>query len=179
MTESIKTSDFERVRETLLNHYHSANISHSGLMIAVIISIFSLVANYKGFFEGGSFFVSLFYFCISAAIALGFYVIGRLFYWTALSNSVILITENQLYKYKDEIEQKPKDIEIVVDSEIPDIAYLQIFGEKRIHENNTKNPQVILSKCSVSRLFIYSIVVGILSYNLLVLFSFLFGALHL
>jgi hypothetical protein len=172
MEESTRESEFERNRETLLNQYHSENIPHSGFVIALIIGVFILVANYKDFFNDGAFAILIFYLIFSMAISLGFYIIGRLIYWTELSNSVLILSEKQFNKLKSNDQDDHKiNKELHLCKELSDIAYLQAFGKKRI--------KGFIAKSSVLRLVIYSLLVGMASYNLLLLFSLWQGIFQL
>jgi hypothetical protein len=172
MEGSTRESEFEILRETLLNQYHSENLTHSGFIIALIIGVFSIVANYKDFFNGGTFAILIFYFFLSAAFTLGCYVIGRLLYWIALSTSVLTISHNLFDQRKKEFEAPyKKDNKLLIEDERPNIAYMQVFGAMRIRGR--------IAKLSVGRLITYSLIVGIISYNLLLFFSLWLGIFQL
>ena len=95
----------------------------------MIIGVFSLVANYKDFFNGGAFAILIFYLFLSAAFTLGCYVIGRLFYWIALSTSVLTLSHNLFDQRKKEYEAPyKKDNKLPIEDERPNIAYMQVFG---------------------------------------------------
>jgi len=180
MAEPNKTSEFEKRRETLLNQYHSENLTHSGFIIALIIGALSLVANFKDFFNNGALPILVFYFFMSFVVVLAIYFAGRLYYWIAISNSVLTLTDKMFDEYK-QIIQAPflKDGKIPIDDDRPNIAYMQTFSKQRIDNAEEFSIRLFFAKLSPGRLLVMSLIIGIVFYNVLILFSLYQGIFNL
>jgi hypothetical protein len=180
MGESTMDSEFEKRRETLLNQYHSENLTHSGFIIAIIIGTLSLVANFKDFFNNGVLPILAFYFFMSFVVVLAIYFAGRLYYWIALSNSILTLTEKMFDEYKTKV-QAPllKDGKIPIDDDRPNIAYMQTFGKQRIDNFEEFSIQTFFAKLSPGRLLVMSLFIGLVLYNVLILFSLYNGIFDL
>lgn len=128
MAQQYGNPEFEKMRKTLLNHYHSENITHSGFIIALIIGTLGLLANWVNFFDRGTVPILVLYLIFSLVLGLAFYAGGRIYYWTMLSNSALILTEKKFEKYKIERQDKSKiENKDREESELPDIAYMQIY----------------------------------------------------
>ncbi len=90
---------FEKTRKCLLNQYHSNALTHSGYIIAIVIGTLTLISRWDAFFPNQNnlnlpaYFGIVFYALIDIIVALSFYVVKRLLYWTALSSCVLAATK--------------------------------------------------------------------------------------
>ena len=88
------SNEFESIRKTLLNQYHSQNITHSGFIIAVIIGVLTVISRADIFFKE-PLTITLFFALLGSASGFCFYLYGRIRYWNNLINLTLIITERE------------------------------------------------------------------------------------
>jgi len=93
---------FEDLRKTLLDQYHLQTMTHAGYILALIIGMLTIIANFNPFFEKG--FTGVVIFCTIISLVLGTFIffVGRLCFYTNLVNIAIGITQPQFEKYYNE-----------------------------------------------------------------------------
>ena len=157
------------MRKTLLNHYHSETLTHSGFIIAIIIGILGLIANWVIFFDRGTIPILIFYATFSIVTGLACYAGGRIYYWTALSNHTLMLTEDQFKDYKvKEKENLAKDEKLRAD-----IALMQCAVADKVKNCSLKSLQIRFSKLSTDYLFMFAMFLSIVIFVFLLVASVL------
>ena len=92
-------------RRTLLKIYHSQVQTHAGYLIAVIIGFLTLVSRWSDFLKYQNTTI-IFYGLLSVIMAVSFFIIARISYWTMYGNTILRIAEADIENfcefYKDE-----------------------------------------------------------------------------
>lgn len=145
------TPELEDIRKTLLNQYHSYSTSHTGLIIAVIIGSLTLLSRWDIFFKSG-FTIIIFYIMLSFIVGLSFYILGRLSYWTSLSNMTLVLTEQEFSEYHR------------AQSEKPCICSMQMKVASMTRSNRNISLYSILGKWSSKKLLMGSVALSVMTY---------------
>lgn len=153
MTAEHGNIDFEKMRKTLLDQSHSQTITHSGFIIAIIIGFFGLVANWVNFFSRGQIPILFFYAVVSLVVGLTFYMVGRIYYWTLLSNNTLIFTEesfkNSKKEHMEELIKKSLEKDLSkIECDLPDIALFYIFVVDSVKNHGLKSIQRSFAKLS-------------------------------
>lgn len=85
--------NFENLRKTLLDQYHSQTIMHAGYILALTVGMLTIISNFNAFFERGLLTIIIFFIIFGFVVGVGFFFSCRLFYWTYLANGILGLTE--------------------------------------------------------------------------------------
>ena len=158
-------ASLEKFRETLLQQYHSQNVTHAGFVIAVIIGTLTLISRWDSFFGKGQLPLMIFYAIVSLIVGLSFYFVGRLSYWISLSNITLMLKESEFKDYYQKQTEK-----------LPCLCVLQQCAVQMVRDNPKKSWQLLLAKLSTVKLVIAGLFLSVLVYSVLLTISIL---LHL
>lgn len=166
------------MRKTLLDQSHSQTITHSGFIIAVIIGFFGLIANWINFFGRGQIPILFFYAIVSLVVGLTFYMVGRIYYWTLLSNNTLIFTEESFKsskkEYTEELLKKSSEKDPAkVACDLPDIALFYIFVVDSLKNHGLKSVQRSFAKLSTEHLLVFSLFISLIVFSISLVISVL------
>jgi len=81
-------SELEPSRRALLEYYNSQTMTHGGYIIALVIGFLTLVSRWQDFAKPQLVWI-FFLFMVSALVALGVYMVGRILLWGALAYEIL------------------------------------------------------------------------------------------
>jgi hypothetical protein len=145
---------FEDIRKTLLNQYHSHVTTHTGLIIAIIIGSLTLLSRWDSFFKDAT-PIFVFLLTFSFIVGLTFYVLGRLSYWASISNSILIMKQKHFESY------------FMAFPDEPCICSAQVLAHIMTVHNQNNSWRYNFSRLSVSRLFFSSVAISIVTYFVL------------
>jgi len=99
--EEVDEKEFEETRRCLLNSYHTYTQTHAGIIIALLIGLFTIISAFEAFLKNGFWQIQTFAFIgliVGILIAIAFMFL-RIVYWVTWANVAITIPIDSALNY--------------------------------------------------------------------------------